>query len=164
MQAESLQLVETASANTKASFPYTPRLFSLRELPAVLGALEKLEHTPDLIICDDHGIAHPGRLGQTSHLGVLLDISTIGCAKTALLPCSGNVSDERGSTIDIFHHADFVGKMLRTHHSIYPDYVSPGHKITISESIEWVLTAGTEYRLPETIRLADQLVRREQKK
>ena len=54
-------------------------------MPAIERAVARLSHAPDLLICDGYGIAHPRRFGLASHFGLVLDISTIGCAKTCLV-------------------------------------------------------------------------------
>ena len=82
LNAETLEVIEEKTAEGAVQFPYIPGLFSFRELPPLIDALAKLQHIPDLIICDGQGLAHPRRFGLACHLGVLFDIPTIGCGKT----------------------------------------------------------------------------------
>jgi len=153
-----METLESTVSVAEANFPYIPGLFSFREIPAILSAVERVKVTPDLIVCDGHGIAHSRGFGMASHLGVLLEVPTIGCAKTPLLACEESLSEKRGSTADIFLDSRLVGKVVRTQDGIKPVYVSPGNKITIEESVEWVLKLSPRYRLPESTRRADQLV------
>lgn len=157
---ETMETLESTTCVTEATFPYVPGLFSFREIPAILGAIENVAVVPDLIVCDGHGIAHPRGFGLASHLGVLLKVPTIGCAKTALLPCDGSLSEKRGSTADIVLDSKCVGKVVRTQNGTNPVYVSPGNRITMDESVEWVLKLSPQYRLPESTRRADQLVKK----
>lgn len=159
LDANTLEVVERSTANQSVAFPYIPGLFSFRELPPVLSALNGINTTPQLIVCDGHGIAHPRRFGLASHLGLLTDIPCIGCAKTPLLNCSDNIASTRGSIAGILLGDEVVGSVLRTQNGIKPVYVSPGHRITLRESSDWVLRLTTKYRLPETTRQADQMVK-----
>ena len=109
-------------------------------------------------MCDGHGIAHPRRFGLASHLGLLTDTPCIGCAKSPLLKFSAEVESARGQVAALQLNGEVVGNVLRTQTGVNPVYVSPGHKITLSESIDWILRLSPEYRLPETTRQADQLV------
>ena len=155
---ETMETVESTVFMADTTFAYIPGLFSFREIPAILGAIENITVIPDLIVCDGHGLAHPRGFGLASHLGVLLDIPTIGCAKTPLLPCEEMSQNERGATVDIVLNSNVVGKVVRTQVGIKPVYVSAGNKITLEESVDWVLRLAPDYRLPESTRRADQLV------
>jgi deoxyribonuclease V len=149
-----LKVVEVTQIEGIASFPYIPGLLSFRELPMALRAFEKLRLSPDLILVDGQGIAHPRRLGLACHLGLLLDIPTIGCAKSLLCGNHDEVASEAGSFQSILFDNSIVGAALRTRVKIKPVYVSPGHKIDLLSSIEWILKCCRGYRLPEPCRLA----------
>ena len=152
-----LQLVERAIARRPTTFSYIPGFLSFREIPAVLDALEKLTLTPDLIICDGQGIAHPRRLGIASHLGVLIDLPTIGAAKSRLVGSHEEVPQEKGNWRPLKYKGEIVGAVVRSRTLVKPLYVSPGHRVSIQTSIDYVLHCTTKYRLPETTRLADKL-------
>jgi deoxyribonuclease V len=158
LDANTLELLETQVSIEEISFPYVPGLFSFRELPPLLNAFEKLTIKPDLIVCDGQGIAHPRRFGLACHLGVALNLPTIGCAKTKLIGDFLPVEQARGQMSDLIINEDVVGKVLRTQHNVKPVFVSIGHKISLDTAAEWVLKLSPKYRLPETTRQADQLV------
>ncbi|OWA33320.1 endonuclease V [Saccharibacillus sp. O16] len=161
LDAHSLEVVETASAVGRPSFPYIPGLFSFREIPPVLQAFEKLEIVPDLIVCDGQGIAHPRRFGLASHLGMLLDTPSIGCGKTRLIGEYEEPASIRGSSSQLIDQGEVVGHVLRTQDQVKPVFVSPGHLVSLETACAWVLKLAPRYRLPETTRQADQQVRRE---
>ncbi len=149
-----LKLVETKVALGRLDFPYIPGLLSFREAPLSLAAGERLSITPDLILIDGQGIAHPRRLGIASHLGLLWDIPTIGCAKSLLCGSHEEVGVEPGSYAEITDKGEAIGVALRTKHSVKPVYVSVGHKVNLETAIYWVLNCCSSYRVPEPLRLA----------
>jgi deoxyribonuclease V len=158
LEAESLSIVESATATAEATFPYVPGLFSFRELPSLAAALEKLNCRPDLIVCDGHGIAHPRRFGLACHLGLLYDLPTIGCGKTRLIGDFDKPGPSRGDWSPLVVQGETVGRALRTQTSVNPVFVSTGHRISLATACEWVLRLSPQYRLPETTRLANRLV------
>jgi deoxyribonuclease V len=152
-----LDLLETAIARRPTEFPYVPGLLSFRELPAVLDALAGLRALPDLLLCDGQGIAHPRRLGIASHLGLLVDIPSIGVAKTRLLGTHEEPPDRRGAWTPLRADGEIIGAVLRTRPGVKPLYVSPGHRIGLETALEYVMGCCTRYRLPETTRHAHRL-------
>lgn len=156
---DALDLIETAAAQQSIRFPYVPGLFSFRELPVILMALDKLKTQPDLIVCDGQGVAHPRRFGLASHLGVLLNLPTIGCAKTKLLGSAKEPGPKGGDCTPLVDKGEIIGCALRTQDDVRPIYVSIGHRISLKTACHWILRLSPRYRLPETTRLADQLVR-----
>ena len=153
----SLQLQESAIARRPTTFPYVPGFLSFREIPAVLDALEKISTVPDLILCDGQGIAHPRRFGIACHLGLIVDIPTIGVAKSLLIGNHQEVSEERGSWQPLVNRGETIGAVLRTRVKTKPLYISSGHRVSLSTAIEYVLRCTPKYRLPETTRIADKL-------
>ncbi|MCL5802063.1 MAG: deoxyribonuclease V [Gammaproteobacteria bacterium] len=152
-----LELADSALARAPITFPYVPGLLSFRELPAVLEALKLLKITPDLILCDGQGIAHPRRIGIASHLGVLTDVPTIGVAKSLLIGTHEQLPSERGAWQPLRDRGEIIGAALRTRANVAPVYVSPGHRVSLPTAIHYVLACTTKYRLPETTRHAHRL-------
>lgn len=152
-----LEIVETSIAYCPTTFPYIPGFLSFREVPAVLDALEKLKITPDIILCDGQGIAHPRRFGIASHLGVIVDIPTIGVAKSLLIGKHEPLGEAKGSWQPLIYKKQTVGAVVRTRTGVKPVYVSPGHRISLPTAIDYALCCTTKYRLPETTRVADRL-------
>jgi deoxyribonuclease V len=152
-----LQLQESAIARRPTCFPYIPGFLSFREIPAVLNALEKISLTPDLILCDGQGIAHPRRFGIACHLGLIVDIPTIGVAKSLLIGKHQEVAEERGSWQPLVNRGETIGAVLRTRTGTKPLYVSSGHRVSLNTAIDYVLRCTPKYRLPETTRIADKL-------
>lgn len=157
LQYPSLELIEYAVARQPTSFPYIPGLLSFREVPAVLAALEKLSALPDMLLCDGQGIAHPRRLGIASHLGVLLDLPTIGVAKSRLCGRHQEPGEGRGDWQPLCDGDELLGCVLRSRARVKPLYISPGHRVGFDSAREWVMACTTRYRLPETTRWAHRL-------
>ena len=152
-----LQVVDSAIAERKSPFPYVPGLLSFREAPAVLDAIEKLSVRPDLIMCDGQGIAHPRRLGIASHLGVYLDLPSIGCAKSRLTGTFKEPGPEEGAHSPLVDHGELIGTVLRSKPRTNPLFISPGHKIDLETAVEFVVRCLRGYRLPEPTRAAHNL-------
>ena len=152
-----LELRESAIARRPTTFPYIPGLLSFRELPAVLEALEQLREPPDLLLCDGQGIAHPRRLGIASHLGLLVDIPSIGVAKTRLCGVYADPPNERGAWTPLRANGETIGAVLRTRPGVKPLYISSGHRVSLETAIDYVMACCTRYRLPETTRWAHRL-------
>ncbi len=152
-----LELVEKAIARIPTAFPYVPGYLSFREIPAILAAFPQLKQIPDLILCDGQGLAHPRRFGLACHLGVLLDIPTIGVAKSRFIGEHEEVPAEKGSQKPLMDNDETIGVVLRSRTNVKPIYVSIGHKISLPTAIDYVMGCLTKYRLPETTRWADKL-------
>lgn len=158
-----LDLVDQAVAREPTRFPYVPGLLSFREIPAVLEALKQLSVSPDLLICDGQGYAHPRRFGLACHLGLLTDLPSIGAAKSRLIGDHGPVGMEKGDWAPLVHGGERIGAVLRTRRGVKPLYVSVGHRLSLDRAIELVIAGTTRYRLPETTRHAHRLASRETK-
>ena len=155
-----MERVETVTAKGKVDFPYIPGLLSFRESPILLKAFAKIMSTPDVVILDAQGIAHPRGIGLASHIGLLLDKPSIGCAKTRLIGDYNEVGEEVGCYSHLTVKDKVVGAVLRTRKNVKPVFVSPGHKIDLDTSIDLVLNSCRGYRLPEPIREAHNLVKK----
>ena len=149
-----LSVVEVQGFEVPLEFPYVPGLLAFREIPAVAGALEKVATPVDAIIFDAQGLAHPRRLGLASHLGLFLDVPSVGCAKTRLTGTFEEPGGEKGSVSDLVHRGEVVGKVVRTRSRVSPVYVSVGNLIDLDSAVDLVLACCTRYRLPETTRSA----------
>ncbi|MGA5820632.1 endonuclease V [Kitasatospora sp. NPDC094028] len=159
---DTLDVVEQATAVGRIAFPYIPGLLAFRELPAVLDALAALGRTPDTVVCDGYGLAHPRRLGLASHLGVHTGLRTLGVAKTPFVFENREPGSERGSWSPLTDPAtgEEVGRAVRTRPGVKPVYVSVGHRIGLDTAVRTTLDLARRYRLPETTRHADALCRR----
>src|SRR5215217_3807675 len=155
-----LSPVEVQGYEAPLRFPYVPGLLSFRELPSVVGALEKIETEVDALVLDAQGIAHPRRMGLASHLGIFLDVPTVGCAKSPLVGSFEEPGRERGSATDLVHRGETVGRVVRTREGVSPVYVSVGSGIDLRSSVELVLACCTKYRLPESTRQAHSAANR----
>ncbi len=157
---EAKVVVEEQTACMRVRFPYVPGLLSFREAPAVLAAIGKLQVQPDVVLCDGHGYAHPRRFGLACHVGLWLDRPSLGCAKSRLTGTHDEPAPRRGAVAPLWDGDEQIGQVLRTRDRVKPVYVSIGHRIDLATAVRLVLACATRYRLPEPIRLADQLVRR----
>ncbi len=154
LAAPSLAVAEVARAVRLARFPYIPGLFAFRELPPLVSAFRRLRHTPDLILFDGHGLAHPRRLGLACHGGLLLDCPAIGCAKSKLVGTHAEPGRAHGAWTPLTDEGETIGAAVRTRDDVEPVYVSVGHRVDLPSSIRLVLEMTGKYRLPEPTRLA----------
>ena len=155
-----LEPIEKATAQLPLSFPYIPGLLSFREAPAVLEALGKLSTLPDVLFVDGHGVAHPRRFGMACHLGIMLNIPTIGCGKSILIGEHAPLGETTGSTAELMADGECVGLVVRSRQHVKPVYVSVGHRVDLDSARRIVLSCTRGYRLPEPSRLAHQLAAR----
>ncbi len=152
-----LQVVEEVVAEAAPSFPYVPGLLSFREAPVVLEALTLLRRRPQLLFCDGQGIAHPRRFGIASHLGLWLQLPSIGCAKSILVGEHQPLAPAAGARQPLLHKGEEIGTVLRSKVGCRPLIVSAGHLVGQKESVSWVERCLRGYRLPEPTRLAHRL-------
>jgi deoxyribonuclease V len=149
-----LDTLDYATAEATIDFPYIPGLLSFREGPPVLAALDKIKIQPDLLIFDGQGLAHPRRLGIACHIGLLVDLPAIGCAKSRLIGRYEEPGVERGSYSLLTDRGETIGAVVRTRDRVKPVFVSIGHRVDLVTSIEYVLNTAAGYRLPEPTRRA----------
>ncbi len=149
-----LSVVEVARADRQLTLPYIPGLLSFREAPVILAAMEALATRPDLLFIDGHGIAHPRRLGIAAHLGVLLDLPSIGVAKSVLCGEYAALADEVGARSELIDWGQVIGMALRTRRNANPIFVSTGHRVSMPTAVKLVEACLRGYRLPEPTRLA----------
>ena len=153
-----LELIEECAVTGKALFPYIPGLLSFREGPVLLRAFRKLKTHPDAILFDGQGIAHPRNFGLASHIGLILNTPSIGCAKSWLVGEHDDVENVAGAYSKLIYKNKTVGVALRTKVNTKPIFVSVGHKITLASAISTVLKACCGYRIPEPVRYAHLFV------
>ncbi len=155
-----LKEVDRSFYEMRVSFPYVPGYLSFREVPALAEAYKKLRVQPDVVVMDGHGTAHPRRLGVATHLGLVLDTPTIGCAKSLLYGVGEHPSEEAGSISYLRDRTnrEVIGAFVRTKDKVKPIIVSPGHRITLPESIRIIQSLTRGYRIPEPTRRAHMLV------
>jgi len=155
-----LEVIEEASSSAQVSFPYIPGLLTFREGPPLLQAFAKIKRVPDVVIFDGQGISHPRGIGLASHLGLFLNIPTIGCAKKRLVGTHEEVGIEAGSIAPLRFGNKTIGAAVRTKSNVQPVYISPGHKIGLDKAISIALSSCSGYRLPEPVRQAHLAVNR----
>jgi deoxyribonuclease V len=151
-----LREVEVVREEQPLRMPYIPGLLSFREAPVILRAFERVRQAPDLVLVDGQGIAHPRRLGIASHLGVLLDLPTIGCAKSLFVGKHAPLADELGAQQPLLQGGEVIGMVVRTRLHVKPMIISTGHRVSLATAVGYVLACGRGYRLPEPTRLADK--------
>jgi deoxyribonuclease V len=147
-------IVEKQEVVRESPFPYVPGLLSFREAPALLDAFAKLETKPDAVMIDGQGIAHPRRIGIASHVGLFLDVPTVGCAKSRLTGIYKEPRRPRGSLAPLRDKGDVIGSIVRTRDGVKPVFVSVGHKIDQASAVRLVLQCAQGYRIPEPTRQA----------
>ncbi|RMH59393.1 MAG: endonuclease V [Candidatus Hydrogenedentota bacterium] len=152
------RILEVVTARKKNSFPYVPGLLSFRELPALLPVLERVRGETDLVMVDGQGTAHPRRLGLACHLGLLLDLPTLGCAKSRLVGGGRPPDPNRGSWSPLLEDGEIIGAMVRTRSGVNPVFVSPGHRIDLETAVAVVVATSHRYRIPDPTREAHRAV------
>ena len=157
LDSATLTVVDQAVARRPTSFPYIPGLLSFREIPAVLEAFAALHRAPDLLLVDGQGIAHPRRIGIASHLGLLLDLPSIGVGKSRLVGKAEEPGRDKGCWTPLMDKGETIGAVLRSRTGIAPLYISIGHRVCLDTALAWTQRALTRYRLPETTRAAHRL-------
>jgi deoxyribonuclease V len=155
-----LSVVEVQGFEAPLEFPYVPGLLAFREIPSVAGALRKVETAVDAVILDAQGLAHPRRMGLASHIGLFLDVPTVGCAKSVLVGKFEEPGPRKGNATDLVHRGEVVGRVVRTRERVSPVYVSVGNGVNLDSAVELVLACCTRYRLPEPTRQAHNAANR----
>jgi deoxyribonuclease V len=148
------RIVEVGAESGTALFPYIPGFLAFRELPVIVRALEKIGCAADVIIVDGHGICHPRGLGIASHLGLMVDVPTIGCAKKRLVGEYEPPGMEKFDHAPLVYRDEIVGAALRSRANVKPVFVSPGNMIDLLSSLDIVKTLVGRYRIPEPLRWA----------
>lgn len=147
-----LKIIEKKIVFSRPTFPYVPGFLSFREGPIMLKALLRLKTEPDVILFDGQGIAHPREMGEATHLGILLDKPSIGCAKSRLVGEYKDPGRRKGSFSKICFEGKTVGAAVRTREGVKPNFVSPGHRIDLKSAVKIVLACTTKFRIPDPLR------------
>jgi deoxyribonuclease V len=158
MQFPSLQVIETSGITDETSFPYVPGLLAFREVPALAKAWNGLKIKPDVLVLDGHGIAHPRRMGIATHFGIVMQTPTVGCAKSLLTCKYDEPPIEPGTSTNLIHKNELIGKVLRTKKNVKPVFISPGNLISMEQSLALILQCVRKYRIPEPTRMAHNFV------
>lgn len=153
-----MQEIERVWDERRIDFPYVPGLLSFREAPGLLKVFARIKNSPDLIFCDGHGYAHPRRFGVTSHLGLLLDTPTIGCAKSLLIGTHAELPLEARAWTPLRDGGEVIGAVLRSRENVNPIYVTQGHRVSLPTALKFVLAVLDGYRIPRPTRDADHFV------
>lgn len=148
-----LDILEVKTYKMEACYPYIPGLLTFREGPVVEKCFEMIENIPDLVFFDGQGYSHPRRVGLATHMGIILDIPSIGCAKKKLCGDYGKLQESRGSYCFLSENGEIIGAALRTRDRIRPIFTSVGHRIGLKSAIEFTLKVS-KFRIPEPTRLA----------
>jgi deoxyribonuclease V len=163
LDASTLEVVEEACHSDRISFPYIPGLLSFREGPSLLRAFEKLRRRPDMVLFDGQGIAHPRGFGLAAHMGLILNLPSVGCAKTRLIGTFEEPGTSRGQCSPLMREGKQIGAVVRTKDRVKPVFVSQGHRVSLERAVEIVLQCARRYRISEPIRRAHVLVNRMRK-
>ena len=142
----------------KTKFPYVPQYLAFREVPALLEAWKQIPVKPDITVLDGQGITHQRRMGIASHFGIMADCATIGCAKKMLFGIHSLVAEKKYSSSPIYINNDITGYALRTKDNVKPIFISPGHKISVPDSLNIMKNCVLKHRIPEPTRMAHEIV------
>lgn len=157
--------------------PYIPGLLAFREGPSILKSLRSASLCPDLLLFDGNGRIHFRQAGIATHIGVATDIPSIGVAKNLLcgnpekpidkLPTGERIKIKADDTIET-QHSTTIGYAFQSkqykNYKINPIYVSSGHRVSNSSSVDIVEKLCQNYKLPEPIRIADKYADKIKKK
>jgi deoxyribonuclease V len=154
MRLDDLTIVEKQGVVREVTFPYVPGLLSFRETPVLLDVFAKIKSEPDAVILDGHGFSHPRRFGYACHVGLCLDLPSVGCAKSRLIGTYKEPGQKAGSVAPLKAGEEIIGQIVRTKDRVKPVFVSVGHKIDLGSAVELILGTCRGYRLPEPTRQA----------
>lgn len=153
-----LEVIEEVAAFGAVDFPYIPGLLTFREGPILEQAFARLKTVPDLVLLDGQGVAHPRGLGLAAHMGLIVDVPSIGVAKTRLCGEYREPRNAAGSSTTMTYNGAIIGKVVRTRADVRPVFVSIGHRISLASAVAWTLKTCRGCRLPEPTRRAHILV------
>lgn len=144
---KTMNILETAEIERPITFPYIPTYLNYREAPAIVEVINQLSKRPDILLVDGHGISHPRKIGLASHVGLALDIPTIGVAKSLLC---GEIKDGK-----LIYNNETRGQEMITKEHAKPIYISPGYRISLKTAVEIIKnTIKLPHKYPEPLYLA----------
>lgn len=150
-----LDIIEIVTVKKTVTFPYVPGLLSFRECPPLLEAFARLTSRPSAVMLDGQGIAHPRRFGLACHMGLWLDLPTLGCAKSRFVGEYEPPGDQAGEASPLRDEkGERIGVVMRTRQRTNPVFVSPGHRIEFRGAVKIVQATLSGYRVPVPTRLA----------
>ncbi|WP_028296610.1 endonuclease V [Olivibacter sitiensis] len=155
---QTLRPIAYSAVQSQTKFPYVPGFLAFREVPALVACYAQLLQKPDVIVVDGHGYAHPRRMGIATHLGTVLGVSTMGCAKKKLYGKYIDPPEVKGSYSPLESSDGLLGYTYRTKNKVKPVFVSPGNLVDFSDCLRMMAHCALRYRLPEPTRLAHNLV------
>lgn len=153
-----MQVIATSTAISHTSFPYISGLLAFREVPALFSAWNNLYTKPDVLVLDGQGIAHERRMGIATHFGLLTGLPTIGSAKSRLYGRYEEPADKAFAESPMYDKGELIGVALRSKEHCNPIYISPGHHISMQQSVDVIKNCLRGYRIPEPTRQAHILV------
>lgn len=154
---ETKTVVERKAAEWIVDMPYIPTYLAYRESPVLEFLLGKVENRPQMLLVDGNGILHPYKAGIASHVGVKLNIPTIGVAKSQLCGESKGIIKKKGDFSEIVHEGEMLGYALKSSsRSKKYIYVSPGHRVSFKTALE-ITKSYCKYKIPDPIRQAHKL-------
>ena len=163
LELANMKMVDSSVEKANAPLSYIPGLRAFQAGPAITAAFAKLQTRPEVVLWDGHGIAHPRRCGLASHMGIVLDIPSVGVSEELLYgTCRLDMlGRERGASMPILdpERKDEIGVAVRTRSDVRPVFVSVGHRVSLKSAIRIVLKSAPEYRIPEPLRKARMMCR-----
>ncbi|MFW9864837.1 MAG: endonuclease V [Candidatus Thorarchaeota archaeon] len=158
------------------NFPYKTGFLGFRECRILAKSILKLPTSPDLIMCDGHGIIHPRKFGEAVQLGFSLNIPSIGVAKKPYIGYSKwkKLTRFKGNTTPILANSpnskkkdgdnELLGYAVCLNDGSKPVFISSGYITTIDAAIEICLATSKGHRQPEPLFMADQLSKKRVKR
>ncbi|MBD3193979.1 MAG: hypothetical protein GF317_02920 [Candidatus Lokiarchaeota archaeon] len=163
------KLITSNYFHDQVSFPYEPGFLGFRECRLMAQAIKKLDEKPEVIMCDGHGIIHPRRMGEATHLGLSIDTSTFGVAKNPFVGYSEwkNMNRTKGSKAPVHSETklskptnkELLGYAICLSNGRKPVFISTGYKISLKLTLKVALRTTNNTRQPKPLQMADLLSR-----
>ncbi|MHA1267574.1 MAG: endonuclease V [Candidatus Helarchaeota archaeon] len=161
---QNMKVIERKVSITQVKFPYISSFFVFREGAPILDVLSQIQITPSILLIESHGISHPVFAGCASHIGVLINLPTIGVAKHILCGTPESTPKKRGDWVPLKFANRVIGAYYLSQFDNKPIVISPGHRISLETAVKIVEKMIISHRLPEPLYLAHQLANQERAK